>query len=342
MLLERLSNACGVSGREDEVRDLLKQELAPHVDEMWTDAIGNLIVRKGSGPVRVMLDAHMDEVGFCVGSITDEGYLKLKKIGGLDDRVLPGRQVWVTNRRLPAVLGAKAWHLTSAEERGKPVPFDQMYADMGCKNRQEVEELGIEPGDPVYFATHFERLSDKVVKGKALDDRAGCAIIAAVLQQFSHPGITLYGAFTCQEEVGLRGARIAAYNLNPDVAIALDATVCADVAGVDPVDTVTNLGQGPAVYMLDGSSVPNLRVMEELVRVAQQNGVRHQFRRIVGGGTDAGGIALQRSGIPVCPMSVPCRYFHTNAALVHLDDLNETVRLVHHFLESVEKGEFRP
>ncbi|HYG56988.1 MAG TPA: M42 family metallopeptidase [Symbiobacteriaceae bacterium] len=342
MLLERLSNACGLPGLEHEVRDLLRQELAPYVDEMWTDALGNLMVRKGSGPLKVMLDAHMDEVGFCVGAITDEGYLKLKKMGGLDDRVLPGRQVWVTNQRIPAVLGAKAWHLCTSEERGKAISFDQIYADLGCKSRQEVEGLGIELGDSVYFATTFEHFSDKVVKGKAFDDRAGCAVLAEILKECSYPGLTLYGAFTVQEEVGLRGARVAAYNLNPDVAIALEGTGSANAAGVDPFDTITNMGEGPAISLMDNSAIPNLLVWQELVRVAQENGIRYQHRRIVGGGTDAGGIALQRSGIPVCTVSVPCRYIHTNAALLNLDDLHGAVDLVHHFLASCEKGEFRP
>lgn len=342
MLLEKLSNACGIPGREDEVRDLLKEDLRPYVDEMWTDAIGNLIVRKGNGPYRVMLDAHMDEVGYCVGSITGEGYVKLKKVGGLDDRVLPGRQVWLTNRRIPGVLGAKAWHLCSAEERTKAIPFDKMYVDLGCKSRAEVEALGIEPGEPVYFATHFEHFSEKVVKGKAFDDRAGCAVLAAILQQYSYPGITLYGAFTCQEEVGLRGARIAAYNLNPDLAIALEGTGSANGAGVDPFDTITNMGEGPAISLMDASGIPNLQVFEQLVRVAQENGIRYQHRRLTAGGTDAGGIALQRNGVPACTVSVPCRYIHTNAALLHLDDLNGAVSLVHHFLQSVEKGDFRP
>lgn len=342
MLLERLSNACGISGLEHEVRDLLRQELAPYVDEMWTDAIGNLIVRKGNGPVKVMLDAHTDEVGYCVGSITEEGYLRLKKIGGLDDRVLPGRQVWVTNKRIPAVLGAKAWHLCSAEERGKVIPFDQMYADLGCKSRAEVEELGIEPGDPVYFATTFEHFSDKVVKGKAFDDRAGCAVLAEVLMKHSYPGLTLYGAFVTQKEVGLRGARVAAYNLNPHVAIALEGTGSANVAGVDPFDTITNMGEGPAISLMDNSAIPNLRVWEELVRVAKANNIKYQHRRIVGGGTDSGGISLQRSGIPVCTVSTPCRYIHTHAALLNLDDLYGAVNLVHHFLLSIEKGDFRP
>ncbi len=342
MLLERLSNACGISGREDEVRELLKEELRDHVDEMWTDAIGNLIVRKGSGPVKVMLDAHMDEVGFCVGEITDEGYVRLKKVGGLDDRVLPGRMVWLTNKRIPGVIGAKAWHLTGPEERGRVIPFSEMYVDLGCKSREEVEALGIEPGEPVYFATTFERLSDVVVKGKALDDRVGCTILATILKEHSYPGITLYGAFTCQEEVGLRGAKIAAYNLNPDVAIALEGTGSANVAGVDPFDTITNMGEGPAISLMDASGIPNLRVFEQLVKVAQEGGIRHQFRRLMGGGTDAGGIALQRSGVPVGVVSAPCRYIHTNAALCNLEDLQGAVELVHRFLVSIEKGEFRP
>ncbi len=342
MLLEKLSNACGVPGLEHEVRDLLRAELAPYVDEMWTDALGNLMVRKGTGPVKVMLDAHMDEVGYCVGAIMDEGYLKLKKMGGLDDRVLPGRQVWITQKRIPGVLGAKAWHLCSAEERSKVIPFDQMYVDLGCKSRKEVEALGIELGDPVYFATTFEHFSDKVVKGKAFDDRAGCAVLAEVLRQHSYPGITLYGAFTVQEEVGLRGARVAAYNLNPDVAIALEGTGSANVAGVDPFDTITNMGEGPAISLMDSSGIPSLGVFEQLVRVAKENQIRYQHRRIVGGGTDAGGIALQRAGIPVCTVSVPCRYIHTNAALLNLDDLNGAVNLVHHFLLSVQKGDYRP
>lgn len=342
MLLERLSNACGVSGDESGVRALLKEILAPRVDEMWTDPMGNLIVRKGSGPVRVMLDAHMDEVGFLVGEITDEGYLSLRKVGGLDDRVLPGRQVWVGHRRIPGVIGAKAWHLCSPEERKKVIPFDDMYVDLGCRSRAEVEALGIELGDPVYFATEFELLGDRVAKGKALDDRVGCTVLARVLLEYDFPGITLLGAFTTQEEVGLRGAQVAAYHLKPDVALALEGTGSANVAGVDPFDTITNMGEGPVISLMDASGIPHKRVWDELVRLAREHGIRHQFRRMTAGGTDAGAIARAREGVPVCTISVPCRYIHTNAALCHLDDVDGAVQLVRRFLESVEKGEFRP
>jgi putative aminopeptidase FrvX len=342
MLLERLSNACGVPGREEEVRALLKAELQPLVDEIWTDPIGNLIVRKGNGPVKVMLDAHMDEVGFLVGSITDDGYVKLKKIGGLDDRVLPGRAVWLTQNRIPGVMGAKAWHLISADERGKVIPLDEIYVDLGCRNRAEVEALGIEPGEPAYFATTFERLSDKVVKGKAFDDRAGCALLGELLRRAAYPGITLYGVFTCQEEVGLRGAKVAAYHLYPDVAIALEGTGSVNVVGVDPEETITNMGEGPAISVMDQSAIPNLKLLQHLTQVARDAGVIHQFRRFTKGGTDAGGISLQRAGIAACTVSVPCRYIHTNAALLNLDDFEGAIALIHHFLQSVEKGDYRP
>lgn len=342
MLLERLSNACGVSGYEDEVRDLLRDELNGCGADQWTDAIGNLIVRKGDGPYRVMLAAHMDEVGFCVGAITDDGYLKLKKIGGIDDRVLPGRQVWVTNRRIPGVIGAKAWHLTSGEERAKVIPLDRMYVDLGCRSRAEVAALGIEPGDPAYFATAFEAFSPEVVKGKAFDDRAGCAVLAALLQRYEYPGLTLYGVFTAQEEVGLRGARVAAYNLDPDLALALEGTGSGAGPDIGPLETITALGAGPALTLMDNSVVPDLRVFEQLTRVAVAHGIPHQVRRQVAGGTDSGGIALQRRGVPTCTVSVPCRYIHTNAALLNLNDLEATIALIHQFMLTVAKGEFRP
>lgn len=346
MLLERLSNACGIPGCEEEVRDLLRAELTAHADQVWTDPLGNLIFRKGDGPLKVMLDAHMDEVGFCVGRVTEQGYLTLKKVGGLDDRVLPGRPVWVTHRRIAGVIGARPFHLLSSEERGKVIPLEQMRVDLGCKSRQEVEALGIEPGDPVFFATTFEHFSERVVKGKAFDDRAGCAVLAEILRQHSYPGLTIYGVFTCQEEVGLRGAKAAAYQLDPDLAIALEGTGSVPQVAVDHADTITNMGEGPVISLMDASGIPSLQVFERLVRVAQAQSICYQHRRLTAGGTDAGAISLQRGGVPACTVSVPCRYIHTNAALLNLDDLEGTISLVHHFLQSLlasdQKGEIRP
>lgn len=342
MLLERLCNACGIPGREDEVRNLLRQELTGHVDEIWTDALGNLLVRKGSGPYKVMLDAHMDEIGFCVGEITAGGYLKLKKVGTVDDRVIPGRHVWVTGRRIPGVVGAKAFHLTGGDERGNVIPLDRMVVDLGCKSRAEAEEMGIELGDPVCFAAEFERLTETMMRARALDDRVGCAAIVEVLQNHTYPGITLYGAFTVQEEVGLRGVRAAAYNLDPDLALALECTPAADLPDTEPVDTATYIGAGPVVYLMDNSGIPNLAVIEQLAEVATAEGIPFQFKRTAVGGTDAGAAALQREGVPACPVSIPCRYLHTGSSVASLEDFRNLGRLLDGFLRTVEKGEFRP
>lgn len=342
MLLERLCNACGIPGREDEVRDLLRQALTGHVDEIWTDSLGNLLVRKGSGPYKVMLDAHMDEVGFCVGEITAAGYLKLKKVGGVDDRVIPGRHVWVTERRIPGVVGARAFHLTGSDERSRVISLDQMSVDLGCSSRAQVEEMGIELGDPVYFAAEFEMLGETMIRARALDDRAGCAAIAEVLLNHSYPGITLFGAFTVQEEVGLRGARAAAYNLNPDLALAMECTPAADLPDTSPIDTATHVGAGPVIYLLDHSGIPNRAVAEQLAQVAGTEGIPFQFKRTAVGGTDAGAIALQREGIPACPVSLPARYLHTGASMASLEDYRNLVRLLDGFLRTVERGEFRP
>lgn len=341
MLLERLSNACGIPGREDEVRHLLRQELAPHVDDIWTDPMGNLIMRKGAGSTRVMLDAHMDEVGFVVSGFTEDGCLQFKQVGGCDPRVLPGRAVWITNARIPGVIGAKAFHLCSDEERNSPVSMGDMVIDFGARTKEEAESV-CELGDPIYFASAFARFGEQVVKGKAFDDRAGCAVVAAVLKEANYPGLTLYGVFTCQEEVGLRGARIAAYNLHPHVAIAIDATASGNVPGIDPFDTSTNMGEGPAIYLQDAHTVPSARLRAELVRVAKAHAIPHQFKRLTAGGTDSVAIQTQRGGIPSCPVSIPSRYIHSGASLMDLRDFGHTCDLMHAFLGSVNKGEFRP
>lgn len=341
MLLAALSQACGIAGQEDEVRGILTAHLRDAVDEIWSDSMGNLLVRKGSGPVRVMLDAHMDEVGFCVGAITDAGYLRLKKVGGIDDRVLPGRQVWATNRRIPGVIGVKAFHLVGPEERGKGIHLDQMYVDLGCQNRAEVESLGVEPGDPVYFATDFAQLSPTVVKGKAMDDRAGCALLALLLQRFQHPGVTLYGAFTTQEEIGRRGARAAAYYLDPDLAVAIDVTPAGDGPDGARENQAATMGGGPVLYLLDGNVAPHQDLVDQIRAVAAAATIPYQFRRGQAGATNSSAIAAERGGIPSCALSLPARYIHSAASLLDLGDFDAGVRLLDGFLAGVEKGDYR-
>lgn len=338
-LLERLSNACGLSGDEGEVRAILREALAGAACEIYTDTIGNLICRKGNGPLRVMLDAHMDEVGLVVAGFDDTGLIRFKDSGGLDPRVVPGRSVLVGRGKLPGVIGTQAVHLLDKEQKEKVIPSKELFIDIGARSRDEAASVA-PPGTPVYFATRFERMSDKVVKGKAFDDRAGCVVVAQALLERDYPELTIFGVFSVQEEVGLRGAQAAAYHLAPDLAVVIDGTSSADVPGIDPHQTVTNLGEGPAVSIVDGSIVMHGKIREQLVALAERNHVPYQFRRMTTAGTDAGGIFLQRTGIPACTVALPCRYMHGPASLASLDDLENAIRLAHLFLGSLDKGEF--
>jgi len=338
-LLSRLSEACGLAGDEGDVRAVLRETLEGQACEIYTDTIGNLICRKGNGPVRVMLDAHMDEVGLVVAGYHDSGLLRFKESGGLDPRVLPGRSVLVGRSKISGVIGTQAVHLLDRSERDKVIPAKELFIDIGARSRDEAASVTT-PGDPVYFATRFERLSDTIVKGKAFDDRVGCVVVAHTLLEHDYPDLTLFGVFSVQEEVGLRGARVAAYHLAPHLALAIDATSSADVPGVDPPATSSHLGQGPVISLLDGTIVMHQKMREQLVTLAERHGLPHQYRRLTTAGTDAGGIFLQRVGVPACTMSVPCRYIHCPASLASLDDLSDTIRLAHLFLESLDKGEF--
>jgi len=338
-LLAALSNACGLAGDEDEVRQVLRQALASDACEIYTDTIGNLIVRKGNGPVRVMLCAHMDEVGLMVAGYDDNGFLRFKESGGIDPRVLPGRAVRVGRAGVPGVIGLPAGHSLDPADRDKVVPPKELLIDIGARSRDEAVAVA-PPGTPVYFATRFERLSDKIVKGKALDDRVGCLVVARALLEADFRDLTLLAVFSVQEEVGFRGAQVAAFHLAPGLALAVDGTSSSDVPGVEPPDTSTHLGEGPAISLLDGSIVMHAKLREHLVALAERHGVPHQYRRLTTAGTDSGGIFLQRTGIPSCTMAVPCRYIHGPSSLANTDDIVAAVRLVGLLLESVDKGEF--
>jgi len=361
-LLRDLSCACGLPGDEGEVRGVLRRALEPYVDEIRTDSIGNLICWKngrwggrgpggsegsaddrggpGGGPVRVMLDAHMDEVGLLVAGYAEGGFIRFKNCGGIDPRVLPGRSVLVGRAKVPGVIGLEAVHLIEPGEREKVVPMEKLFIDIGARSREEAEAVA-PLGTPVYFDTVFEHLSEKVIKGKALDDRIGCAAVAGVLMRHSYPNLIVTGVFSVQEEVGLRGAQVAAHNIDPHVALAVDGTTAADVPGVEPPKSSTHVGQGPAVTLMDGTVVAHEKVRSRLVELAEEYGVPYQFRRLTTAGTDAGGIFLQRTGIPACTVSVPCRYIHAPAAVADLDDLENTIKLIHLFLDSLDKGELQ-
>lgn len=331
-LLERLCNASGVSGDEGEVRAIILEQVREY-GAVKVDALGNiLLTRPGQGEnrLRVMLAAHMDEVGFMLTNDEGEGIFRFDTIGGLDVRQLVGKPVWIGREHAPGVIGAKPIHLTTPEERKRAIPLDTLRIDVGPANGNKVKV-----GDRATFATSFSQAGPSL-RAKALDDRLGVANLIELVQH-APPNIDLLAAFTVQEEVGLRGARVAAYALDPQLAIVLDATPANDLPALDEdgyhraenTRYNTRLGAGPAIYVADSATLSDPRLVRHFVDTAEAAGIPYQFRQPGGGGTDAGAIHKQRAGIPSISISVPGRYLHTAASLARLSDWQNTLALVH-------------
>jgi endoglucanase len=335
-LLERLSNASGVSGNEEAVRRIVLEEIRGLAD-VQVDALGNVLaVRAGRGPERsrVMLAAHMDEVGLMLTADDGDGFFRFELVGSLDERTLAGKPVWVGEKQHPGIIGAKPIHLTTAGERGNPLTADSLRIDLGPANGKKAR-----PGDWATFATRFVRLGPSL-RGKALDDRIGVATLITLLR---HPprGVDLLAAFTVQEEIGLRGARVAAYALQPDLAIALDCTPAMDQPAWDGRENTlyrSRLDSGPAVYVADGATFSDPRLVAHFQAVAETYAIPYQLRQPGGGGTDAGAIHKSGAGVPSLSVSVPGRYLHTPAAIVRLDDWKNAVALVHAALSHVDRA----
>jgi len=326
-LLERLSNASGVSGDEGEVRKIVLEAVTPLVDEVKIDPIGNVLaVKRGSAAgLKVMLDAHMDEVGFMITHDEGEGIYRFDTVGGLDARQLVGKAVRVGKERILGVIGAKPVHLTKPEERKTPISLDNLRIDVGPgENKSKIKT-----GDRAVFATRFRRQGPSLF-GKALDDRLGVATLIELLRS-APPAVDLLAAFTVQEEIGLRGARVAAYALNPDLAIAIDSTPALDLPRWDGEENTqynTHLDAGPAFYIADSGTISDPRLVRYLAGIGDEMGIPYQFRQPGGGGTDAGAIHKQRAGIPSISISIPGRYAHTAQGMARLADWQHTLDLL--------------
>jgi endoglucanase len=332
VLLEELSNAFGPSGCEDEVRRLLARSLRDKVDDLQTDALGNLIAfKRGTGPgprLKVMVDAHTDEVGLMITGIEKSGLLGFRAVGGIHDRLLPAKGVLVGGKRLPGVIIAPPIHLTKREQRGKVIPIEQLRIDVGASSESEAKGL-VQIGDYATFDTRFQVLADdglRPVKGKAFDDRAGCAVAAALAAD--EYASDLYLSFSAQEEVGLRGARVAAFRIEPDVAFALEGTVCDDIPKKKDSSPTTELGRGPAITVMDRSFIADRRLVRLLVDTSEAHDIPYQFKQPGIGGTDAGAIHLTKTGVPSVAVAVPCRYIHTPAGILSLNDFDNMVALI--------------
>ncbi len=336
-LLSRLSEAVAVSGDEGEVRQIVRAEVQPYADEMKTDALGNLLVvrhAKVENPLRVMVDAHMDEVGFMLVEDEEGGWFKFETIGGIDVRQLVGKPVWVGKKHYPGVIGARPIHMTTAEERASAIPLDSLRIDLGPENAAKVKA-----GDRATYATLFKQVGPSLF-GKALDDRLG---VATLIELVKNPpeNIELLASFSTQEELGLRGARVSAYALDPEVAFALDSTPANDLpdwAGEENTRYNTRLGAGPAIYLADVGSLPDPRLIRLIRATGDELKIPYQCRQPGGGGTNAGAIHLRRAGIPTVSISTPGRYAHTAVLVSRLEDWQNTLTLVYHSLARLNRS----
>ncbi len=339
--LEKLSNACGVAGREEEVRHLLSEMLKPYVDEVKEDKLGNVIgvKRGGENAPKVMLAAHIDEIGLLVKTISKDGFLQFTKIGGIDDRILMAQKVIVYTEKGPlhGIIGSKPPHIQKEEERKKVITYDELFIDIGAESFEEAKQMGVKIGDPVGFDIKFAKIGKDSALGKAFDDRVGCAVMVEAVKQLEKIECTVYAVGTVQEEVGLRGAATAAFGLCPDVGIAIDVTVAGDVPGVKEFEAPVKLRKGPSLTVADYGLITHPKVLRLLIDAAEKNGIPYQLETGLQGTTDAARISLTREGVPSGVISIPTRYIHSPASLLSLKDAENAVKLTVEALKMIPK-----
>ena len=340
-VLEKLSNACGVAGREEEVRVLMKKLLKPNVDEIKEDKLGNIIgIRKGKkNAPTVMLAAHMDEIGLMVKTITKDGFLRFSKIGGIDDRILIAQKVLVHTDKGPisGIIGSRPPHILKEEEKKKVVEADKLFIDVGATSKEDAQKMGVRIGTPVSFDIQFVQVGKDAVLGKAFDNRVGCVALVEIMRRLRTVNCTVYAVGTIQEEVGLRGATVAAFQLHPDVGVALDVTVAGDVPGVEEVEAPAKMRKGPSITVTDSGLITHPKVLKWLIDAAEQSNVPYQLETGLGGTTDAARISLSREGVPSGVISIPTRYIHSPVSLLSLSDLEKTVKLMVTAIKNVQK-----
>jgi len=336
-LLKTLSEMSGVPSREERVREFIESQLDGLVDEVRTDALGNLIAVKKAASEdakNVMLVAHMDEIGFIVKYIDDKGFLRLQNVGGFDMRNLFARQVTVFASSGDELIGVmnpatKPIHIASAEERKRVPEMQEFMVDLGLDADTVKEKVRI--GDMVTLRQEFHDLGD-VVTGKALDDRCNCYVLLETLKKLENPTVNVHAVFSVQEEVGLRGATTSAFAVEPDIGIALDTTLAVDSPGGSPDQSVTKMGEGVALKVMDRASISTRWLLDEFIELAKAKEVTYQLEVLPLGGTDAGAMQRSRAGVPSITLSIPSRYVHTVTEMVAKSDLAASITLLTHYL----------
>ena len=333
-LMRELSLAPGVSGCEEEIAKIIERELKDVADTIERDSMGNLIAtKKGSKKApTVMLASHMDEVGLMVRFIDDKGFIKFSVIGGVNDQTLMNQTVTIhssVGEDIVGVIGSKPPHVTKPEERNKVVKADDMFIDIGAKDKEDAEKM-VRIGDNITFNSLFVEYPNNLIMGKALDNRVGCYVMTEVLKRVDTKA-TVYGVGTVQEEVGLKGARTSAFKLNPDLAIALDVTLSGDHPGIKPEEAPVVMGKGPAIILADASGRGILAmqsIKDLLINAGDENDINYQLEVSDAGTTDGTVINLTREGIPTGVLSVPTRYIHTPVSVCSMDDIESTIQLI--------------
>jgi putative aminopeptidase FrvX len=333
-LLRELSDQFGVSGFEGEIRDWIYANIKDRVDDIQIDVLGNLMATINPGrDLIMMLDAHMDEIGIMVSYVEEGGFLRFAPIGGWDPRVLPAKQVEIRSRdgkKYRGVIGASPPHIQTPEEQKQALKVEDLFVDIGAHSREEVLTQGIEVGSPGNLHYPFQLLEKNRVMGKALDDRVGCAVLIRCLEYLwaKRPDFTLVANFAVSEEVGLRGAKTAAHQIKPDVALAIEGTVGADTPGIPAHKCPARLGKGPAISVADNSIIINPSLVTFIEEVAKALKIPWQHKTPLFGSTDAGAIHLTGKGVLTGIVSVPCRYIHSPSSVLDLQDFEHTVSLV--------------
>jgi endoglucanase len=346
-LQKEFSELLGVPGYEDNVSEFILKNISPYVDRAWKDPLGNILaIKEGTDKEtgeKILLDAHMDEVGFMISHIEPSGYLRFAPLGGFDERILLAKSVVIENsqgKQYHGIIGAKPPHLVKKEEKNKPVPISNMYIDVGMSSKEEVQKNFIDIGSVGTLYDRFVEFPNGMIRGKAFDDRVGCNImiqIAKMLHEREPLKDTILYSFSVQEEVGLRGARTAAYALDPTIALAIETTTAGDTPGIPENENPVSVGKGPSITLADYTIVSSRKINNRLAKNAKQEKILFQYKKPIFGGNNAGAIHLNKKGVPTSVVSVPCRYLHSSVTLVMLNDVYEAIKLIDAFIRNPSK-----
>lgn len=340
-MIETLKTLCslsGVSSREDQVRDYIRRRVEPHADGIRVDALGNLIVFKRGAKAaenKLMLCAHMDEVGLIVKSVTDEGNLKFGCVGGIDRRILLGKRVTVGEKAVPGVIGLKAIHLTTAGERKKVPKLTDLYIDIGAKDKESALAQ-VELGDICTFVSDAVEFGGGMLKAKAIDDRVGCAAMVKLLEEELPMDCTF--VFSSMEEVGTRGAFGAAFSVTPEVALILEGTTSADIPALKPERQVCWPGKGPVLSWMDSGAIYDRELFELLRGLAEENGLPWQMKHYLSGGTDGGAVQRTKAGVRVTGISAAVRYLHAPNSVCSISDAEQMLALARKLIQAVAQA----